>query len=93
MMYTSFKNSILVVKKIVFLTTAAQDVVIVSDNPAYEQVPVKKIETNLKENPAYHTVHPSAVSSLYEDLTHFGLMSGHNVCSREKENPDYESVC
>ena len=72
--------------------TAAQDVVTVSDNPAYQQVTVQRIE--LKENSAYCTVHPAAASThQYEDITQFRVEEKHEgECSKESGSHVYEDV-
>ena len=44
----------------------------VSDNPAYQQITVQRIE--LKENTAYHTVHPPAASPHYENIPQVGVV-------------------
>lgn len=69
---------------------AAQDVVMVADNPAYEQVTVQRFE--LKENTAYQIAYPAAISHDYEELPQFGVMNQQRRYSREGVCPDHENV-
>ena len=62
----------------------------VSDNPAYQQITVQRIE--LKENTAYHTVHHPAASPHYENIPQVGVVGEDEVGSRKRESPDYEDV-
>ena len=60
------------------------------DNPAYQQITVKRIE--LKENTAYQTVHHPAASPQYEYIPHVGVVGEDGVGSKKRESPDYEDV-
>ena len=62
--------------------TAAQDVVVVSDNPAYQQITVQRIE--MKENTAYHTVHLPAASPQYENIPQVGVVGEDEVGSKRE---------
>ena len=61
----------------------------VNDNPAY-QITVQRIE--LKENTAYHTVHPAVASPQYETIPQVGMLDKSPQCIKEKDSPDYEDV-
>lgn len=62
----------------------------VSDNPAYVQVTVQRIE--LKESIAYHTVHPDTASTHYEEIPSVGGLGEHGKCIKEEENAVYEDA-
>ena len=73
--------------------TAAQDVLMVNENPAYQQSLVIAQRIELKDNPAYHTVRPCAVFPQYENLPQFVVMSEYGgSVGYSRSSPDYEDV-
>ena len=74
--------------------TATQDVLMVDENPAYQQSLAIAQRIELKDNPAYHTVRQCAVFRQYENLPQFVGMSkyGGSVGYSRRSSPDYEDV-